>query len=71
MKCLFNPLQPNISMYFVHIVLHTFPKMLKGRICLSSVVGDHFLFSHNLQQWYCKEMKKQKQGEKKLVSNIF
>ena len=31
---IFNPLHPNISMYILHTVLYTFPKVLTGRICL-------------------------------------
>ena len=29
----FNPLHPNINMHILHTVLHTFLKMLTGRIC--------------------------------------
>ena len=35
MKLEFNPLQPNISMYTLHTVLYTFPKVLTTRICLT------------------------------------
>ena len=35
MKLEFNPLQPNISMYTLHTVLDTFPKVLTTRICLT------------------------------------
>ena len=31
----FNPLHPNISMHILHTVLHTFPKRLTWRICLT------------------------------------
>ena len=30
-----NPLHPNISMYILHTVLYTFPKVLTRRICLT------------------------------------
>ena len=46
-----NPLHPNISMHILHTVLYTFLKGLKRRICLtvkSSLVVDHFLYSHDL-----------------------
>ena len=59
---LVNPLHPNISMYILHTVLHKFLKGLKKRICetvKSSLVTDHFPYSHDLddliQGWYCKE----------------
>ena len=32
---LFNPLHPNISMYILHTVLYTFPKVLTRRIYLT------------------------------------
>ena len=31
----FNPLQPNISIHFLHNVLCTFPMVLTKRICLT------------------------------------
>ena len=43
---LFHPLHPNISMYILHTVLFTFPKVLARRICLTIkryFFGDHFL----------------------------
>ena len=43
-----NPLHINISMYILLIDLHTCPKVLKRRICLTSLVGDYFLYSCNL-----------------------
>ena len=48
---LINPLHPNISMQILHTVPFTFLKDLKRRICLtikSSLVVDHFLYSHDL-----------------------
>ena len=50
-----NPLQPNISMYILHTVLFTSPKVLTRRICLtikSFFFGDHSLYSHNLNVWF-------------------
>ena len=46
---LFNPLPPNISMHILHTVLHTFPKRLTRRICVTvkSCFSDHLLYSHN------------------------
>ena len=46
-----NPLHPNISIYTLHTLLNTFPLVLTRRICLTikvSLVGDHFLYSHDL-----------------------
>ena len=46
-----NPLHPSISGHILHTVLYTFPKVLTRRICLTikaSQVGDHFLYSHDL-----------------------
>ena len=43
-----NPLHPNISMYILHTILFTFPKVLTRRIYFtikSFLVGDHFLYS--------------------------
>ena len=50
----FNPLHPNISMHILHTVLYTFPKVLTRRIYLTnkSLVGDHFLYSHDLNVWF-------------------
>ena len=51
---LFNPLYLNISMHILHTVLNTFLKVLKRRICLtvkSSLVVDHFPYSHDLNVW--------------------
>ena len=50
---LVNPLHPNISIHFLHTVLYTFPMILTKRICLTiksffSCIGDHFLYSHDL-----------------------
>ena len=56
-----SPLHLNISMYF----LHTVRRILRCRHgefvqqSRASLVGDHFLYSHDLkcliQGWYCKE----------------
>ena len=47
-----SPQNPNISMQIPHADLHTFPKMLVRRICLTitivSFVGDHFPHSRDL-----------------------
>ena len=43
-----NPLRPNVSMYILHAVRFTFPKVLMRRICLvESIFGDHVLHSHD------------------------
>ena len=45
-----NPSHPNISMHILHTVLHIFLKVLTRRKCLTikiSLVGDHFLHSHD------------------------
>ena len=49
-------------MYILHTILRKFLKDLKRRICetvKSSLVTDHFPYSHDLddliQGWYCKE----------------
>ena len=41
-------------MHILHTVLYTFPKVLTRRICLTnkSLVGDHFLYSHDLNVWF-------------------
>ena len=51
----FNPLHPNISIDILHTLFYTFPLVLIRRICLTikvSQVGDHFLNSHNLNEWF-------------------
>ena len=48
-RTLFNPLYPNISMNILHTVHHTFnhrKNLSRNRKLL--IVGDHFLYSHNL-----------------------
>ena len=58
----FYPFHPNISMHFLHTVLHTFPKMLTRRTCLT-VKSSFWWWSFPLfmwpysviQGWYCKE----------------
>ena len=48
---LVNPLHPTISMHILHTVLYTSPKELTRRIFLTIkrfLVGDHFLYSHDL-----------------------
>ena len=45
----------NISMHLLHTVLYTFLKGLKRRSCLtvkSSLVVDHFPYSHDLNVWF-------------------
>ena len=52
---LFNPLNSIISIHILHTVLYTFTKVLTRRICLRSrfsLVGDHFLFSHDIYEWF-------------------
>ena len=47
----FDPLHPNISIHIFHTALSTFVMVLARRIYLitkATVVGDHFLHSHNL-----------------------
>ena len=46
-----NSLHPNISIHILHTVFYTFPKVLKGEFVYrskASFVGDHFLYSHDL-----------------------
>ena len=55
-----NTLHSNISKYILHTVLYTHPKVLKRRFFFKSrvsLVGDHFLSSHDcaIHGWYCKE----------------
>ena len=48
-----NPLRPNVSMYILHAVRFTFPKVLMRRICLvKSIFGDHVLHSHDCDVWF-------------------
>ena len=52
-----NPLHPNISMHILRTVICSFPKMLTWRTCQTiksfslALVGDPFLYSHNLNVW--------------------
>ena len=52
---IFNFLHLNISMHILQTVLHTFFKVLTRTIylkqSLASLVGDHFLYSHDLNVW--------------------
>ena len=48
-----NPLHPNISIHILHSLLHTFTLVLTRRICVTiktSLSGDHFLYSHGLNE---------------------
>ena len=48
-----NPLNPNLSILSLHSLLYTFHLVLTRRICLAikaSLVGDHFLYSHDLNE---------------------
>ena len=48
---LVNPLHPNIGIHILHSVLYILPKLLTRRMFLtinSFLVGDHFLYSHDL-----------------------
>ena len=50
-RFLLNPLHPNIKMHILHTIPNTFPKILTRKSCLtteSSFVGDHFLYSHDV-----------------------
>ena len=54
-----NPLHPNISMHILHTVLYTFPcrNVVTYRVNLFNnqevfLVGDHFLYSHDLNTWF-------------------
>ena len=50
-----SPLHPLIRMHCLHTVLYTFPKVLTRTICLTvraSLVGDHLLYSHDLNVWF-------------------
>ena len=60
--CVMNPLHPNFSMYILHTVLYTFPKVLTRRIWLTikSFLGwwsfHLFLWIYCLiKGWNCKE----------------
>ena len=46
----FKPLHPNINMHILYTFLSTFTKVLTRRISLTieSLVGDHFLYSPDL-----------------------
>ena len=49
----FKPLQPNISIHILLSVLCKFPLVPTRRICLTikaSLGGDHFLYSHDLNE---------------------
>ena len=48
-----SPLHPNISINIPHTLLYAFPLVLTRRICImikASKVGDHFLYSHDLNE---------------------
>ena len=52
---LISHLNSNISIYILHNFIPTFLKLLTRRICLTikaSLVGDHFLYSHDLNVWF-------------------
>ena len=49
----------NISVHIFHTVLYKFPTVLSREVvCKSrgSLVSNHFLYSCNLNVWYCKEI---------------
>ena len=56
----FNPSHPNISMHILHTVLHRFPMVLtQGEFVeqsRASLVGDYFLYSHDLNVWFWADM---------------
>ena len=50
-----HPLHPNISIQILHTLLYIFLLVLTRRIYLkikASCVGDHFLYSHDLNEWF-------------------
>ena len=50
-----RPLHPNISIQILHTLLYIFLLVLTRRIYLkikASCVGDHFLYSHDLNEWF-------------------
>ena len=50
-----HPLHPNISIYILYTLLYLFPLVLTRRTYLkikASCVGDHFLYSHDLNEWF-------------------
>ena len=50
-----NLLHPNISLQILHTVLYTFPGVLTrwtSFTCKSCLVGDHFLYSPDLNVWF-------------------
>ena len=52
---LLNPLHLNIIMHILYTVLYTFLKMYRGEFVLqskASLVGDHLLFSPDLNVWF-------------------
>ena len=57
-KCseyLVNLLNSNISTHILHTVRFTFPLVRIRRICLTikaAKVGDHFLYSHDVNEWF-------------------
>ena len=51
----FNPLHTNISIHILPTLLYTFLLVLTMRICLAikaPLVGNHFLYSHDLNEWF-------------------
>ena len=50
-----HALHPNISIHILHTLLYLFLLVLTRRIYLkikASYVGDHFLYSHDLNEWF-------------------
>ena len=57
MRSQLNPLHINISIYILHTVLYTFPKVLTRWIYFfiilrAYLVGDHFLYSCDPNRWF-------------------
>ena len=51
----FKPLDTNISIHILPTLLYTFLLVLTMRICLAikaPLVGNHFLYSHDLNEWF-------------------
>ena len=50
-----KPLHPNISIHILHSLRYKFPLVPTRRIRLTikaSLGGDHFLYSHDLKEWF-------------------
>ena len=63
LSALFTPLSPDMKMHILPTVLHKFRMELVKRICLNIkhlTLGDHFLYSHDLNVWTSSDKVKNK-----------